>query len=119
NGGLQGHHDGMRRRAVVTAEQFVTPPLQQLKRVRPAARFVAEIIRPAAVRVNRMEMWQEPPRQKQRGDGEILVVRMGEAGTILPRPRGAPARTQSTGTKRRQLLRESIPHGGIIASSRL
>jgi len=60
-----GHHHRVTGRAVVAAQQFLSPPAQQAERVRAATRLVGQVVRPAAVGVDRVEMPQQPPGQQE------------------------------------------------------
>ena len=60
---LQRDHDRMAWVAIVSAQEFLAPPLQQIERVLPAAGLIAEVVGPAAVGVNAVKMRNQPARQ--------------------------------------------------------
>ena len=84
--GLQGDHDRMARLAIVAAAQFLAPPLQQRQGLLAPFGLIAQVVGPAAIGVDRVKMPQQPPRQQQRGDGEVLVMRPGQAGRNTREP---------------------------------
>src|SRR5437764_5473125 len=59
---LKGDRHRMPRRAVVAAEQFLSPPAEQIERPGPAAGFVAQVVGLTAEAVDGVEMRQQPPR---------------------------------------------------------
>src|SRR6516165_6253121 len=49
-------HYGMFCVAGITLEKLITPPAQQGEGLLTAARFIAEVVRPAAIGINRVKM---------------------------------------------------------------
>ena len=78
----------MRRLAFVAGEQLSAPPRQEPERLRAAAGLVGQVVGPATVGVDRMEVRAQPGRQEDGGDGEILVVYPRDEADVLPRLRG-------------------------------
>lgn len=78
----QREEDGMRRAAVVAIVEFALPPIEEFEGALFLRDFVAEIIGPAAIGVEVVEMLPQPPRQHAAGDGEILVVAAGQPPAV-------------------------------------
>ncbi len=82
----------MRRLAFVAGIEFALPPIEKLERAHGFRNFVAEIVGPAAVGVDVIEMlmerlWKEP------GDHvEVFVMMRGEPASVLLRSSGRAAR---------------------------
>ena len=85
DGLTQGDEDGMRRIAVVAGVQFLLPPIEQLRARDGVRNFVAEIVGPAAIGVDIVEMLVEFLGEQPGDDIEILVVMRGEPARVLLR----------------------------------
>ncbi len=111
DGVAQGDEDGMVRLAVVTAAQLLTPPAEQGQGARSAAGLIRQIVGPAAVGVDGVEMTDQGTRQQDRGDGEVFVVGPRQATAIKLCPCARGWCVGLLGTETRQLHGESIAHG--------
>ncbi len=65
-----------------TVPQILFPGAQQLKRARAVRNFIAKIVRPAAVRVDVVEMLMQIARKKPGDDAEIFVVVRGKPARV-------------------------------------
>src|SRR5437660_9716288 len=79
---VESDHDRMPSLALVAAEQFLAPPAQQIERLLTAARFVREVVGPAAIGVDGMKMRQQIAWQEQRRDREVLVMCTGQPAAV-------------------------------------
>src|SRR5712692_168090 len=73
----------MRRLAFVAGVQLALPPMEQIQSARRIGNFVAEIIGPAAVGIDVVEMLVQRFGEKPRYDVEIFVVTSGEPLRVL------------------------------------
>src|SRR5262249_8347225 len=103
---------------LVAAQQLLTPPAQQAQGARAAAGLVAEVVRPAAVGVDAVEVTQQAPRQQQRGDREVLVMGAGQVRTVNVRLRRGHQRCDAAGAVTGQLGCEAVLHGEDYKASR-
>ena len=78
----QGDKHWMVRLARVTSAQLLFPPVQQTEAAIGIMHLVGQVIGPAAIGINRVEMWTQRPRQQGAGHMEILVVRGGQGTAI-------------------------------------
>ncbi len=111
NGRPQGDENGVARLAVVAGEQLVAPPGEEVEGAVAAAGLVGEVVGPAAVGVNGVEVAQQPARQEQRGDGEVLVVAERQPAAVGPRPRQVERRVPPPRAETVQLRGEGGVHG--------
>ncbi len=82
NRGLKGNHDGVSGLAGVTAEQFLTPPGEEIQSLLSTAGFIGKVIGPAAISIDGVKMRHNSTRQECRGHREILVVSARPASAI-------------------------------------
>ena len=78
DGLAQRYENRMRRLAFITKIEFAFPPIEKFEGARGVRDFIAEVVGPAAVRINVVEMLVEFFRQEPGDDIEILVVVSGE-----------------------------------------
>ncbi len=83
DGFAKRHEHGMRWFSFVTRIQLALPPIQQFECARRIGDFVAEIVRPAAIRIDVVEMLVQRFGEKPGYDVEILVVMRGQP-TCVP-----------------------------------
>jgi len=96
----QGNENRMQRLFAMApaVAQILFPGAEQLKRTRRIVDFVADIVRPAAVGVDVVEVLVQLARQQPRNDTEILVVVRGQPARVALRFFDAAAqRRQVTG----------------------
>src|SRR5262249_47638734 len=79
----------------VAGAQFRTPPAQEFQRMLNIPDFVPQIIGPAAVGIDIVEMLVQPPRKEPRNHGKVFVMRRRQPPAIglglgLCRPATAP-----------------------------
>ena len=79
---VEGDHDRVPGLALITAQQFLPPPVQQVESPLATACFVGEIVGPAAIGVHGMKMPQQIAWQEQRRDGEVLIVSARQPAAI-------------------------------------
>ena len=72
----------MANAAVIKIEELAPPPGEQVESGLSAAGFVAEIVSPAAIGVDGIKMRNQPPRQQEGGDAEVLVVGSRQPGAV-------------------------------------
>ena len=72
----------MARAAVIAGVEFGFPFVEQEKRSLSVAGFVSEVVGDAAVGINVVEMLAQALGKKPGGDGEIFVMRAGEAFAV-------------------------------------
>ena len=107
----------MARRPVIAFQELFAPPGKQVKCPLAAASFIAEIVGPAAICVNRVKRAEQTARQQQRCDAKVFVVRVGEAAAIRlgglqgRRPAG-PIRTVKC-----QVSGKAVVHQWIVSSN--
>ncbi len=86
----QCDEDGMRGPAVVTRIEFALPPIKKFEGALFLGNFVAEIVGPAAISIEIVEMLVQILGEQPGDDIEIFVVVSGEpARVLLRRCRGA------------------------------
>ena len=73
----------MLRSAVVAGVEFALPLIEEFERGGGVSDFVAEIVGDAAVGVDVEEMLAQAAGKEPAGDGEIFVMRAGEAGAVF------------------------------------
>src|SRR5262249_32906615 len=92
-------------------EQFAPPPGKQVEGSLAAAGFVAEVIRPATICIDRVKVGQQLARQEQRGNREILVMRAGQPGTVAPGSRQGHRFVVAAWPKTFQFAQKAVVHG--------
>src|SRR3569833_363485 len=84
-GATQRNEHRMLRFARIHAADFARPPLEQAKAFRGVADFVRQIVRPAAIRVDVVEILMQFSRQQKTDHVEIFVMVSGEPTRVLLR----------------------------------
>ena len=82
----------VRRTTVVAGVQLCFPPVEQFQRAPGIRYFVPEIVSPATVGINVVEMLMQGLGKKPGDHGEIFVVMRGEPARVLLRGLGRAAR---------------------------
>ena len=120
----QRHEHRMARAALRTcASSSLAPPVEQAQALARVADLVAQIVRPAAERVDVVEILMQALRQQEADDVEVLVVMGGEPariGAALLRACSARAmasgdRTKSAGAQERILRNDRGLQVAVVA----
>src|SRR5579859_5066658 len=99
------------------------PLVEEFKRRRSVADFIAKIVGDAAIGINIEEMLAQTARQKPRCYGKVFVVCAGETSAVLAGlfkrgrlgwngvTRGQAAPAQSSGSREWRVLHRELGHG--------
>ena len=71
--------------AAVAFAEVLLPPCQQGETFLGVARFVGQVVGPAAIGIDVAKVLPEPPGQQPAGHRKVLVVPPGKSATVLPR----------------------------------
>ena len=97
---LKGDKDGMSwRLARIHGTEFPAPPFEQAEAFGGVADFVAEIIAPAAIGIDVVEILVEFPGKQEADDMEILVVFGGEPAGVGQRRVASADRGEAAGCR--------------------
>jgi hypothetical protein len=81
----ESDEDGVRWAAVVAGVEFALPPVEQLEGAGGFGNFVAEIVGPASIGIDTVEMLMEVGGEQPARYVEIFVVMSGEQAGVLLR----------------------------------
>ena len=79
----QGDKDRMRRLAFVASIQFALPPIKKLERAQGISDLVAQIVRPAAIGIDVVEMLMKSFGEQPGNDVEVFVMMRGEPSRVF------------------------------------
>ena len=80
----QGDEHRMARLALVAFAKLTLPPVQQGQALPGIAGLVGQVVGPAAVGVDVVEVLPQLAGEQQAGDGEVLVMPLGQPPAIAP-----------------------------------